>query len=79
MPFKKGGFIIALDVGAPILPISIQGTRTILPSGGLRSRGEVEVTVTIHRPIPTSPVDGDRKGMRDKLMTDVRAAIASAL
>jgi 1-acyl-sn-glycerol-3-phosphate acyltransferase len=78
MPFKKGGFVIAIDMGAPILPISIQGTRAILPSGGLRSRPRVDVTVTIHPAIAVDPTL-ERKAARDKLMADVRRAIASAL
>lgn len=31
--FKKGAFKMALDLGVPILPITIKGTRKILPSG----------------------------------------------
>ncbi len=32
-PFKKGAFKMALDLGIPILPITMRGTRHILPSG----------------------------------------------
>ncbi|MEQ9063577.1 MAG: lysophospholipid acyltransferase family protein [Vicingaceae bacterium] len=33
--FKKGAFVLALQLGLPILPITINGTRKILPSGSL--------------------------------------------
>jgi 1-acyl-sn-glycerol-3-phosphate acyltransferase len=80
LPFKKGGFMIALATESPVLPITIRGTRDILPSGGLLSRGGVEVHVTIHPPIPIGPyLAVERKAGRDALMTDVRRAIASAL
>lgn len=89
MPFKKGGFVLALDMGAPILPISIKGTRDVLPSHGMLSRPGVSVHVTIHPPIETEPFAAratsasasaaERKAARDALMSDVRAAIASAL
>ena len=31
-PFKKGAFKMALDLGLPILPVTIKGTRAILPT-----------------------------------------------
>lgn len=90
MPFEEGGFVLALDIGAAILPISIKGTRDVLPSHGMLSRPGVSVHVTIHPPIDTEPFAAgattrapasaaDRKAARDALMSDVRAAIASAL
>jgi 1-acyl-sn-glycerol-3-phosphate acyltransferase len=80
MPFKKGGFVIAQDVGAPILPISIQGTRSILPAHGMRSRGGVQVTVTIHPSIAPDRFAGlDRKAAREAMMGEVRRLVASAL
>jgi len=80
MPFKKGGFMIALASGAPILPITIRGTRDILRAKGMRSRRGAEVTVTIHAPIDIARFgDGDRKKQRDDLIEEVRRVIASAL
>jgi 1-acyl-sn-glycerol-3-phosphate acyltransferase len=85
LPFKKGGFVLALEMEAPILPITIKGTRDVLPSHGMLSRKGVEVHVTIHAPIETSPfraqsgTNSDGNVARDALMTEVRNAIASAL
>ena len=85
LPFKKGGFVLALDIEAPILPVTIKGTRDVLPAHGMLSRHDVEVHVTIHPPIDTAPFKArsgtraDAKAARDELMSEVRAAIASAL
>ncbi len=85
MPFKKGGFVLALDMEASILPVTIKGTRDVLPSQGLLTRRDVEVHVTIHPPIDTalfkarSSTRSDAKVARDELMSEVRTAIASAL
>lgn len=80
MPFKKGGFVIAVETGTPVLPISIAGTREVLPAHGRRSRGGVEVYVTIHPPVdPKRWEDKDPKQARDALLAEVRTAIASGL
>jgi 1-acyl-sn-glycerol-3-phosphate acyltransferase len=78
--FKKGGFIIAQDMQAPIMPITIQGTREVLRAHGARSRRGVEVHVTIHPAIDTRAYASmDRRSARDALMAEVRRAIGSGL
>jgi 1-acyl-sn-glycerol-3-phosphate acyltransferase len=48
--FKKGPFVLAINTGMPILPISISGTRHVLPKGKLRLNSG-RVRVIIHPPI----------------------------
>jgi 1-acyl-sn-glycerol-3-phosphate acyltransferase len=44
-PFKKGGFTMAIEAGAPIVPVSIAGTQRLLPKGSWTIRpGEAKVT-----------------------------------
>ncbi len=75
LPFKSGGFMMALQVGCPILPVSIEGTREILPAKDYRVRKGKTARITFHAPIDPS----DYTDRRDALMNDVRSAIASAL
>ena len=74
-PFKKGGFMVALDLDLPILPVSITGSHRVLPKG---TRGLMpgHIVLTIHE-----PVDVSRYGLenRDRLMFDIRCAIARGL
>ncbi len=80
LPFKKGGFVLALETGLPILPLSIRGTRHVLPPSGVRAQRGVSVDVTSHPPIEVAAYrTDDVKTGRDRLMSDVRAAIESAV
>lgn len=73
-PFKKGGFVLAEEVGAEIVPVTISGTREVLPADSLDVQRGVEVQVTVH-----PRVDPRAFPDRDALIAAVRAAIGSAL
>jgi 1-acyl-sn-glycerol-3-phosphate acyltransferase len=56
--FKKGGFITAIDKGLPILPVTVNGSRKVLPKNSLVfSPGPIEVIVG--EPIETSSYSHD--------------------
>jgi 1-acyl-sn-glycerol-3-phosphate acyltransferase len=78
LPFKKGGFHLAIDVGEAILPVTIQGTRHALARGVARSTTDAVVRVSIHRSIDVTSYKRNAKGIA-ALCADVEAAIASAL
>lgn len=45
-PFKKGGFLMALERGLPILPVTVNGSRKVLPKKSLVfTPGTIEVVV----------------------------------
>jgi 1-acyl-sn-glycerol-3-phosphate acyltransferase len=79
LPFKKGGFNLALEALLPILPVTLQGTRDVLLAKGLRSQPGARVVVTIHAPIDPTPYANEGRDGRDRLMGDVRAALESGL
>ncbi len=75
LPFKKGGFILALKAGVPIVPVTIDGSVGILPKGGRTIRaGTIELT--IHPPVATEEV---ASAERDVLIGAVRQLIANPL
>ncbi len=74
LPFHNGAFRVAVDAGAPILPIAVAGTRAAIPKGSLlfgRARAEVRVL----EPIETQGLtQADVPALRER----VRAAIIAA-
>lgn len=72
-PFKKGPFYLAMNTGAPVVPVSIYGTESIMRRGSLRIFPGV-AHVVFHAPI--LPRD---YATREELIEAVRLAIASGL
>jgi 1-acyl-sn-glycerol-3-phosphate acyltransferase len=75
LPFKKGGFIMAIKAGAPIVPVAIQGGRAAMHRGSPIIR-PVTVSIRVGAPIETSSLTLDS---RDELIVRVREAIAALL
>jgi 1-acyl-sn-glycerol-3-phosphate acyltransferase len=75
LPFKKGGFMMALDLDLPILPVTIRGSRHVLIGKKLKLLPGY-IRIQIHEPIEVSSYGHEK---RDQLMEDVRAVIASKL
>jgi len=74
-PFKKGPFIMAIESGTPIVPISVKGSYDIMPPHRFTVKPGT-VVITFHPPIPTN---GLQLADRERLTDRVRETIASAL
>ena len=72
LPFKKGGFIMAIGAQAPVVPVVISGARDAMRKGSVVIH---PVTVSVHfaAPIATAGLTLDD---RDRLVEQVRAAMA---
>jgi len=74
-PFKKGGFIVAIKGGVPIIPVSISGSHKILKKHTLRVQPG-RVKVVFGNPIET---EGLTYRNRDGLIQQVKDEIVSNL
>jgi len=71
--FKRGPFFLAMETGAPIVPVAISGTQKLMPKGATKIRpGTVRVQMLpVIRP--------EEFARREELIAAVRTAIAEAL
>jgi 1-acyl-sn-glycerol-3-phosphate acyltransferase len=75
LPFKKGGFVMALKAKAPVVPIAITGARLAMRKGSLVIN-PVHVRVRIGEPVETAALSLDD---RDFLASTVRARVQALL
>ena len=71
--FKKGGFVLAIETGAAIVPVGISGSQNILPAGGYRVKPG-EIRMSIGRPIFTEGLSMDEK---DSLIEKTRHQVSA--
>jgi 1-acyl-sn-glycerol-3-phosphate acyltransferase len=75
LPFKKGGFVMAIKAQAPVVPVAVQGGREAMRRGSWIIR-PVTVTIRVGEPIETA---GHDLGDRDEVIAHVRREIESLL
>jgi 1-acyl-sn-glycerol-3-phosphate acyltransferase len=74
-PFKRGGFAIAIEASAPVVPVSIAGTQHLLPKGEWKLHAG-DVTVRFGPAVDAAAYTLDR---RAELQARVHALVAAGL
>jgi 1-acyl-sn-glycerol-3-phosphate acyltransferase len=75
LPFRPGPFTMAIEAGVPLVPVTVHGTRELMPKGRAAIRPGA-ITVRFHPPVVTL---GIRMADRQRLMTEVRATMQASL
>ena len=75
LPFKKGGFVMAIKAQAPVVPVALHGTAEAMPRGRFWVKPSV-IRVEVGEPIPTTGLTIDD---RDRLTTTVRDRMQAML
>ena len=75
LPFKKGGFIMAIEAQVPIVPVAVRGGRDAMRKGSAFVQ-PVMVSVRVGSPIPTAGLTmADRDALITRVRTDIRALL----
>ena len=70
-PFKKGAFVLAIAAGAPVVPVRIDGTFEMLPSGSLAFRPG-KTRVRIGQPLRTTGLSyEDRETLMERCREEI--------
>jgi len=75
--FKGGVFLLAIESGLPVVPISLSGSRHVMLKDRLMTcPGDVDVT--IHEPIPTTGMTReDARALAERVRTIVASAVVA--
>jgi 1-acyl-sn-glycerol-3-phosphate acyltransferase len=76
LPFKKGGFALAMDAGVPIVPMATVGGFQSLPSGSLRIRPS-QYTLLVGEPVHPSDF-ADRESLMKEVRSRIEALVTEA-
>lgn len=75
LPFKKGAFMMAIEAGVPVVPVSISGASAIMPKQQIKIYPST-VRITLHEPIETSEYTRENVS---ELVELARGRVASGL
>lgn len=75
LPFKKGSFVMAIEAGSPVVPISVMGAHRVMPKNEFAIHpGEIIVRFS-----PAIDASAYTLDQRDALAARVHAAVAAGL
>ncbi len=79
LPFKKGAFVAAINLGIPVVPVVCTGGTSVMPKGKYLSIAPGDVQLSILEPIETAHMTyEDRDSLRDLVRERIAAELAGA-
>ena len=76
--FKAGSFLLAIEAGLPIVPLTVSGSRGVMTKGRLTTRPG-RVRLLVHEPIPTDGLGvEDARALASRVRGIVEAPLAGA-
>ena len=75
LPFRPGPFTIAIEAQTPIVPVTVHGSRQLMPKGK-PTVAPGEISLVFHPPVPTEGLGPEARG---NLMKRIRQTMEDAL
>jgi len=76
--FKAGSFLLAIEAGLPVVPLSVIGTRSVMPKNRLRTE-PAHVVLIVHDPIQPPELDAPTIQDAKVLAGRVREIVAAGV
>lgn len=77
LPFKKGGFVMAIQAQVPVVPVAVSGSSSVLRRGSMIIRAGT-IRVEFAPPVPTAGLTfTDRTELADTVRDAIAARLAS--
>lgn len=76
LDFKRGGFVMAQNAGAAVVPITIKGSVNLLHKGSWRLKPGV-VEIIISKPLPRQATAGDSRALSAQVRRIISADLGS--
>jgi 1-acyl-sn-glycerol-3-phosphate acyltransferase len=76
--FRGGSFLLALEAGLTIVPISVSGTNHVMKKGRLMTRPG-HVTLVVHEPMATPKTDNPTPHHARELASRIEAVVSEAV
>jgi 1-acyl-sn-glycerol-3-phosphate acyltransferase len=76
--FKAGSFLLAIEAGLPIVPLSVVGTRQVMPKGRLRTE-PADVRLLVHPPVVPPAIEAPTTQEAKALADRIHAIVADTL
>ena len=74
--FKAGSFLLAIEAGLPVVPLSVDGTRFVMRKGQLTTKPG-DARLVVHAPIETAGLDvGDARALAGRVRGIVAAPVS---
>ncbi|HON86076.1 MAG TPA: lysophospholipid acyltransferase family protein [Syntrophorhabdaceae bacterium] len=76
LPFKRGGFNLAIKVDVPITPVAIKGTGRLQPEGSYVPKSKGLINVSIGKPIYHSKDISSRARLMEEVRIEIERLLA---
>lgn len=78
-PFKKGAALLAIQAGAPVVPIAVAGTKEILPKGSKWIHGGQRAVLMVGEAMSTTGLTlNDRDALTDRMQQEIGKLLTKA-
>jgi 1-acyl-sn-glycerol-3-phosphate acyltransferase len=75
LPFKRGAFKLAIEEKAPVVPIAVRGTRSLVVEDGPWMSPRAEIEIEVLPPIPAEALGTDEKQLAERVRVILSEAV----